>query len=85
MKKDNDSVIIRISPRIEDWFYKRANHHQIDPFEYGLPRNPNELHSIPHYEKKAGFKGFLTQLIDMDEEIGTLKTWIFEHIEKENK
>jgi hypothetical protein len=48
MEKGNGSRLIKISPRIEEWFYKRASLLRIDPLTYDLPRDANELHSIPH-------------------------------------
>jgi hypothetical protein len=81
MEVKNGSYLIQISPRLEDWFYKRAHIHRIDPKDYDLPRDPNDLHSIPHYEKKSGFLKFLNILTNQDEEIIYLKCWIREHIE----
>ena len=46
MEKGNSSRLIKISPRIEEWFYKRASLLRIDPLTYDLPRDANELHSI---------------------------------------
>jgi hypothetical protein len=73
MEKGNSSRLIKISPRIEEWFYKRASLLRIDPLTYDLPRDANELHSIPHYEKKKGFQDFLSSLSEHDEEIATFK------------
>lgn len=82
MEKKNGSYIIKISPRLEEWFYKRAKFHQIDPNDYKLPRDPNDLHSIPHYEKKPQFHRFLSEITNQDEEITHLKNWILEHTER---
>jgi len=82
MEKKNNSRLIRISPRLEEWFYKRAKFHRIDPLQYGLPRDADELHTIAHYEKKRGFQEFLSQLSEHDEEIATLKKWIIDYTER---
>jgi len=79
MEKKNSSKIIKISPRIEEWFYKRAGYHKIDPLTYGLPRVADVLHSIPHYEEKRGFHDFLYRLLEDDEEIAVLKKWVKDH------
>jgi len=79
MEKNNNSRLIKISPRIEEWFYNRANFHKIDPLLYGLPRDADELHSIPHYEEKKGFQKFLFQLSDLDEEINMLRKWVCDY------
>lgn len=82
MEKQNNSRLIRISPRLEEWFYQRAKFHRIDPLRYGLPRDADDLHSIAHYEEKRGFQEFLSRLSEHDEEIATLKKWIADHIER---
>ncbi|QXO95665.1 hypothetical protein KSK55_04520 [Methanospirillum purgamenti] len=80
MEMKNGSYIIQISPRLEDWFYKRAKANKMDPSEFGLPRDPNSLHSIPHYEEKNGFQKFIHSLVQKDHEMRTLKKWITDNI-----
>lgn len=79
MEMKNGSFIIQISPRLEDWFYKRAKAQKIDPGEFGLPRDPNTLHSIPHYEEKSGFQKFIHSLAQSDNEMMTLRKWIIDN------
>ena len=71
---------IKLSPRLEEWLYDRASKNGISPQEFSLPREPGALHEIPHFEKKKEYQDFLTALVEKDEEIATLKSWIDEAI-----
>lgn len=72
----NGSHLIQISPRLEEWIYQRAKAHHMDPKLFHLPRDPDELHSIPHYERKSGYQEFITILAKKDSEIQILREWI---------
>ena len=76
---ENKKLII-VCPRLEEWFIERAKSSGIKPENYGLPNNPDRLHSIPHYENKAGFKRFLVELKEKDKGMKLLHHWLFENI-----
>ena len=80
-RKDDDSKrLIQISPRLEDWLYSRAIKNQISPGSFGLPKYPEDLHKILRVDKNKNFRRFLKKLIELDDEIKTLKKWISEVI-----
>lgn len=71
-----DKRLIVICPKLEDWLIKRAKTSGIQPEDYGLPSNPDRLHSIPRYEQKEGFRRFLEELKEKDKGIQILRQWI---------
>ncbi len=77
---DENKKFIVVRPRLEEWFIERAKSSGINPKDYGLPDNPDRLHSIPHYEKKDGFKRFLAELKEKDKGMKTLRQWLFENL-----
>ncbi|RJS71626.1 hypothetical protein CW696_04250, partial [ANME-2 cluster archaeon] len=77
-KDDNSKRLIQISPYLEHWLLDRARQNRIAPNDFGLPNDPKELHSIPHVERNRNFHSFLNKLIEVDDEIDTLKKWIRE-------
>lgn len=79
-QRDKDKKLIRISPRFEEWLLKRSKLNKIKPTDFNLPNNGNELHKIPHYEKRNNFERFLLKLIEVDEELLTMKQWIEQSI-----
>ena len=48
--------LIVLCPRLEEWLTQRAKSSGIKADDYGLPSDPDRLHSIPHYEQKDGFR-----------------------------
>ena len=79
-KDDGSKRLIQISPRLEEWLYSRARQNQIFPKDFGLPGDPEGLHKIPRYDRNNNFRRFLNELIEVDDEIKTLKKWISEVI-----
>jgi len=70
--------LILVCPKLEDWLIQRANSSGIRPKDYGLPGDPDKLHSIPRYEQKEGFCRFLAELKDRDSGMHLLRRWILE-------
>jgi hypothetical protein len=68
--------LIVLCPRLEEWLMQRAKSSGIKPDDYGLPRDPDHLHSIPHYEQKDGFHQFLAELSNLDKGMGLLRRWV---------
>jgi hypothetical protein len=77
-RDDKNKRLIIICPRLEDWLIQRAESSGIRPEDYGLPSDPNKLHSIPRYEKKKGFHSFLAELKERDSGMNLLHRWICE-------
>jgi len=70
--------LVVICPKLEDWLIERAKSSGIRPEDYGLPNDPDRLHSIPRYEQKEGFRRFLVELIERDKGMHLLHRWIRE-------
>ena len=70
--------LVMICPKLEDWLIERAKSSGIRPKDYGLPSDPEKLHSISRYEQKEGFCRFLAELIERDSGMHLLRRWIFE-------
>jgi hypothetical protein len=70
--------LVVICPKLEDWLIDRATSSGIRPEDYGLPGDPDRLHSIPRYEQKEGFRRFLDELKERDSGIQLLWQWILE-------
>ncbi len=70
--------LIVVRPRLEDWLIQRAKVCGIDPRQYQLPGSAKELHGIPRYEQKDGFRRFLGELNDRDKGMSLLRQWIFQ-------
>jgi hypothetical protein len=70
--------LIVLCPRREDWLLQRARSSGIKPEDYGLPRAPNHLHSIPRYERRDGFQRFLTGLASRDGGMNLLRQWVLQ-------
>lgn len=68
--------VVVVSPRLEEWLIDRARLSGIAPGDYGLPESGRALHRIPRYDRKPGFRSFLTELLAADEGMKTLKTWL---------
>ena len=77
VRRDNENKrLVIVCPRLEDWLIQRAKSLGIRPKNYGLPNDPNELHSIPRYEQKENFRRFLAELIERDSGMHLLRQWI---------
>jgi hypothetical protein len=70
--------LIILCPRLEEWLMQRARTCGVDPKQYSLPSDPNELHSIPRYDQKDGFRRFLAELSDRDRGMRLLRQWVFQ-------
>lgn len=68
--------LIMVCPRLEEWLIQRAVICGINPRGYYLPRTAKELHDIPRYEQKDGFRRFLSELAGRDEGMGILRQWV---------
>ncbi len=79
-KNDENKKFVLVCPRLEEWFIERAKISGILPENYGLPNNPDRLHSIGRYDKKEGFKRFLAELKEKDKGMKLLYKWVFQKI-----
>ena len=83
-RRDGDrKSVIEISPRLEDWLYVIAKRNRISPERFGLPTDPEGLHSMSLALEKnmPNFQRFLDELRKTeDDEINTLREWIREAI-----
>ena len=70
--------LVVICPKLEDWLIERAKLSGIRPVDYGLPNDPDHLHSIPRYEQKEGFRRFLTELKERDKGMHLLRQWVLQ-------
>jgi hypothetical protein len=70
--------LVMICPKLEDWLIERAKSSGIRPEDYGLPGDPDHLHSIPRYEQKQNFLRFLKELNECDRGMHLLRRWILE-------
>jgi hypothetical protein len=70
--------LVIVCPKLEDWLIARAKSSGIRLEDYGLPSNPDRLHSIPRYEHKQNFLDFLADLKERDEGMHLLRQWILE-------
>lgn len=76
-RDDKNKRLIIVCPRLEDWLITRAKSSGIRPGDYGLPNDPDRLHSVPRYEQKEGFLRFLAELMERDKGLHLLREWIF--------
>jgi hypothetical protein len=77
-RDDKNKRLIIVRPRLEDWLIARARSVGVKPEEYGLPSDPDRLHSIPRYEQNDGFRRFLVELKERDKGMHLLRRWILE-------
>ena len=77
-KDDERKRIIQISQFLEDWFIRRARENNISLRNFNLPDDSYELHKIPRLDKYRNFQNFLNELIEVDNEVDTIKDWINE-------
>ena len=77
---DENKKFIIVCPRLEEWFIERAKTSGIRLENYGIPNNPDRLHSVPRYDKKESFKRFLVDLKENDKGMKLLRRWLFENV-----
>jgi hypothetical protein len=70
--------LVVICPKLEDWLIARAKSSGIQLEDYGLPSDPDCLHSIPQYEQKPGLLRFLTELKERDRGLHLLRQYILQ-------
>jgi hypothetical protein len=70
--------LVVICPKLEDWLIARAESSGIRPEDYGLPSDPDRLHSIPRYEQKPNFLHFLMELKEQDKGMHLLQQYILQ-------
>lgn len=79
-KNDDTKRLIQICPRLENWLYIVARRNKVSPTQFGLPGNPEELHTVS-LRNSGNFNKFLIVLNRAkDHEIDILKKWIKETI-----
>ena len=71
--------LVVVCPYLEEWLLDRAKSAGIRPENYGLPVDPDSLHSIPRYEQKEGFKRFLAELKEKDKGMKLLEQWLLQN------
>jgi hypothetical protein len=85
IRRDDDGKrLVQISPRLEDWLYGIAKRNKILPNRFGLPDDPEELHSMSLGvgKNRENFQKFVDELRGTkNDEISMLKRWITEAIE----
>ena len=77
-RDDKNKRLIIVCPRLEDWLLQRAGSSDIKSEDYGVPNDPNRLHSIVRYDQKYGFQQFLLELKEQDKGMHLLRRWILE-------
>jgi len=79
---DKRKRVFIICPRMEEWLLKRANKNDISLNSFNLKNDPNTLHKI-NIDKNINYRNFIDKLIEVDDEMNTLKMCI-SRILKEN-
>lgn len=72
----SEKRIVVVCPRLEEWLFARAAVCRLGPSDFGLPANPNHLHSIPRYDRNPKFLDFLKRLKELDSVMQRLGAWI---------
>jgi len=81
-EQDNkQKKLVQVSPYLEHWLLNRAKKNGINPKDFNLPDDPKKLHGLVKLEKNENFRAFLNKLIDIDNEIRTLRKWLEEALE----
>ncbi len=75
-KDDENKRVIQLTPVLESWLLFRAKQNGISPKAYHLPDDFHELKKIPRLDSRKNFLNFIEKLIEIDDEIGTLKKWL---------
>jgi len=68
--------LIVVCPRLEDWLIQRAQKCGVDPKQHHLPGTAKELHNMPRYHRRDGFRRFLAEL-NRDRGMNLLRQWVF--------
>src|SRR3989339_2239212 len=72
---DKRKKVFVICPRMEEWLLRRANKNDISLNSFNLKNDPNTLHKI-NIDKNINYRNFIDKLIEVDDEISNLKTWV---------
>ncbi len=67
--------LLIIKSVLETWLIERAKVNNISLLKYGLPEKRKELHNWKRYELDLNYQKFLTDLINIDEEVKKIKDW----------
>ena len=59
----------------QEWLLKRANKNKISTDSFNPKNDPNTLHKI-NIDKNINYRNFIDKLIEVDDEINTLKMCI---------
>ncbi|MBM4025706.1 MAG: hypothetical protein FJ280_09900 [Planctomycetes bacterium] len=70
--------LIVVRPRLEDWLIHRACICGVDLRRYQLPDSSKELHAVPRYEQRDGFRRFLADLSGCDKGMSLLRQWVLQ-------
>ena len=80
-KRNDEKMIIEISPYLEKWLYDIAGRKKILPESFDLPIDPERLHSMSLKRNMQSYQRFLVALRKAkDDELSTLEKWIKEAI-----
>lgn len=74
----NNNLVIRLCPRLEEWILKAASDARINPKNYSLPDDGNELHKFINSNVKK-FEKFLDELNENSVRLKTLKDLLRSH------
>ncbi|MCS7338045.1 MAG: hypothetical protein NZ739_07390 [Verrucomicrobiae bacterium] len=75
-KHGSERRLIVLCPRLEEWLYDRAKECGLNPCEFGLPKDPRQLHSDPRYDRRQEFRNFLQQLMTAHPATRMLANWL---------
>src|SRR5208337_865449 len=75
-RSSDNKHLIMVTPRLEEWLYRRAKVCKIDPAEYKLPRDPEVLKERFRVDDKPYFQAFLQEIINRDANLKKLRNWI---------
>lgn len=68
--------LVLVCPRLEEWLIQRAASLEVNPEDFGLPADAKRLHRTVRYDKKDGFRRFLSELVDRDSGMRLLRQWV---------
>ena len=69
--------LIVLCPRLEEWLMHRAKVCGLDPKDHRLLGTARELHGIPRYDQKDGYRSFIKELTARDPKgMGLLRRWV---------
>ena len=75
-KSAAEMKVVVVEPMLEAWLLNRARAVEIDSTAYGLADDPKKLHGTPHYEEKPKFRAFIEDLLEKDQAVGQLQSWL---------